>query len=163
MSQFFEVSIDDLLSGAELITFAESETHARINHIYSMVYGVLDLLSLLLIFLPLYGQPEKEMIRSVTLFTYTAAPLPSRLFYWGTVILLCCFGIIELRLDFKDSRNMLKYVKNGSIVFHALAIILFIASRQTYATVLLFLLFVLKMIVFLRIKNLKIGRNKVWS
>lgn len=43
ISKLFSVSIDDLLSGDELLTLAETENRTNINTIYGLIFGILDL------------------------------------------------------------------------------------------------------------------------
>ena len=40
-SKFFSVTIDELLSGEELITLAETENRSNLKKIYSFIYGCL--------------------------------------------------------------------------------------------------------------------------
>ena len=42
ISKLFSVSIDDLLSGDELLTLAETENRTNINTIYGLIFGILD-------------------------------------------------------------------------------------------------------------------------
>ena len=55
ISRYFSVSIDDLLSGDQLIFIAEKENKSNLNSLCDLLLGIVDLLSLMLIFLPLYS------------------------------------------------------------------------------------------------------------
>ena len=55
ISKFFSVTIDELLSGEELITLAETENRSNLKKIYSFIYGILDMMAVTFILLPLYG------------------------------------------------------------------------------------------------------------
>lgn len=59
ISRLFSVTIDDLLSGEELISLAADENLANINKFYTLIYAILDLMMLVFLFLPLYGQRRK--------------------------------------------------------------------------------------------------------
>ena len=72
ISRYFAVSIDDLLSGEQLITIAEKENRSNLNTICDLLLGFVDLFSLMLIFLPLYPKPVNGYIYSVNLFVYMA-------------------------------------------------------------------------------------------
>lgn len=50
ISKFFSVTIDELLSGEELITLAETENRSNLKKIYSFIYGILDMMAVLLYF-----------------------------------------------------------------------------------------------------------------
>src|SRR5699024_11435249 len=43
ISKFFSVTIDELLSGEELITLAETENRSNLKKIYNYIYGILDI------------------------------------------------------------------------------------------------------------------------
>ena len=70
ISSYFSVSIDDLLSGEQLIFIAEKENKSNLNSVYDLLLGFVDLFSLMLIFLPLYPNPVNGYIYSVNLFVY---------------------------------------------------------------------------------------------
>ena len=52
ISSYFSVSIDDLLSGEQLIFIAEKENKSNLNSVCDLLLGFVDLFSLMLIFLP---------------------------------------------------------------------------------------------------------------
>ena len=72
ISSYFSVSIDDLLSGEQLIFIAEKENKSNLNSVCDLLLGFVDLFSLMLIFLPLYPKPVNGYIYSVNLFVYRA-------------------------------------------------------------------------------------------
>lgn len=65
ISRYFAVSIDDLLSGEQLITIAEKENKSNLNTICDLLLGFVDLFSLVLIFLPLYPKSVNGYIYAV--------------------------------------------------------------------------------------------------
>lgn len=50
ISALFAVTIDDLLSGEELISLADKENRTNISRIISLIYGILDLMMLIFLF-----------------------------------------------------------------------------------------------------------------
>ena len=58
ISKLFSVSIDDLLSGDELLTLAETENRTNINTINGLIFGILDLSAVIFFILPLFGERE---------------------------------------------------------------------------------------------------------
>ena len=58
ISKYFSVTIDDLLSSEELITAAKDENRSNIGKMTDMAIGSADLISIMLILLPLY--PKKR-------------------------------------------------------------------------------------------------------
>ena len=56
ISEFFSVSIDDLLSSNEALSIAEKNNRKNEKQLKSLVLGLLDLSMLLILFLPLFAQ-----------------------------------------------------------------------------------------------------------
>ena len=85
ISKFFSVTIDELLSGEELITLAETENRSNLKKIYSFIYGILDMMAVTFILLPLYGNLVDGYIYSVNLLSFTdTTPI-----YLANVLYLC--------------------------------------------------------------------------
>ena len=95
ISKFFSVTIDELLSGEELITLAETENRSNLKKIYSFIYGILDMMAVTFILLPLYGNGNlvDGYIYSVNLlsFTYTTPIYLS--IYWIFFFVFIALGI----------------------------------------------------------------------
>ncbi|WP_373140323.1 helix-turn-helix domain-containing protein [Beduini massiliensis] len=153
ISKLFSVSIDELLSGEELIVLAENENGKNINRLLNFIYGVLDLLCLSFIFLPLYGQKEVDFIQSVSLLAYHDASLVIRTIYFTLLVALFVFGIIELLMRHFNDEKGLKKVKLISIFIHGSAVIFFAISLQPYVNVMLFMLFIIKIYLLIKYKN----------
>lgn len=154
ISKFFSVSIDELLSGEELMTLAQEENTSNIKKIYSLLIGVLDVMATVFIFLPLYGKAEGGYIYSVNLLSFTETTMINLIIYWSIFIAIIGIGICKVIATQFD-----KGVWNGiatklSILLSGIAIFFFAAAREPYVTALLFLFFILK--IFLLIKELKI-------
>lgn len=67
LAAIYSISIDDLLSGEEIITLAEKENQRNIMNIYNIIFYWIDILMMLLLFLPIFGERESEVIQSVNL------------------------------------------------------------------------------------------------
>jgi transcriptional regulator with XRE-family HTH domain len=53
ISKFFDISIDDLLSGEKLLSIAEKENKSNIRNMCDLLFGIVDLFSFIVIILPL--------------------------------------------------------------------------------------------------------------
>ena len=71
ISKFFSVTIDELLSSEELITAAKDENRSNIGKMIDLLIGVVDIMSIMLILLPLYLKKVGETVSAVALFDYT--------------------------------------------------------------------------------------------
>lgn len=105
ISSYFSVSIDDLLSGEQLIFIAEKENKSNLNGVCDLLLGFVDLFSLMLIFLPLYPKPVNGYIYSVNLLGYVDGNAFIIRIYWALFISLTIAGIVKiLMVYFKFER-----------------------------------------------------------
>lgn len=154
ISALFKISIDDLLSGDELVQLATNENKENVENITGMIYGLLDLAAIAFIFLPFYGNPEGDYIRAVNLIDYKEVVGLKTIYY---ILLLSLFGIgaAELGLRFfEKTKSMGKVLRRLSVGMHILAILLFSMTRQPYLSTFLFILFLMKGFITLNNKRL---------
>ena len=154
ISALFKISIDDLLSGDELVQIATNENKENVENITGMIYGLLDLVAIAFIFLPFYGNPEGDYIRAVNLIDYKEVVGLKTIYY---ILLLSLFGIgaAELGLRFfEKTKSMGKVLRRLSVGMHILAILLFSMTRQPYLSTFLFILFLMKGFITLNNKKL---------
>ncbi len=149
ISKLFSVSIDDLLSSEELFSLAENENRSNMRKIFGLIYGMLDIMTLIFIFFPFYGQPDGEEIRSVSLFAYQDISNITRFIYFSILIFLALLGAAELVGQNIGTERWLKFCKTGSIVLSVTAILIFTLTRQPYVTSLLFMFFVFKVVLLI--------------
>ena len=154
ISRLFSVTIDDLLSGEELISLAADENLANINKFYTLIYAILDLMMIVFLFLPLYGQEKEGMIRMVSLFSNPDANALTWTIYFIFPILMAIMGIVQLIASYFSYEKGTRIMRNCSVFLQAFSIIVFTATRQPYATVLLFLFFMIKVILLIKSSKL---------
>ena len=82
ISKFFSVSIDELLSSDEVLIIAETENKTNLNKIYSFIFGVIDIMAVLFILLPLYGEKREGYIYSVNLLSFKDTTKFNLVIYW---------------------------------------------------------------------------------
>lgn len=149
ISKLFSVTIDQLLSSDELIVLAETENRININNISNLIYGLLDLSTIIFLFLPFYGQPVGGHVRFVTLISYNESGT-IRLVYFTLLILMSLWGAAELILRILQYENAFKAIRIFSFLLHSIAILLFIMTRQPYITALSFVLLIIKTVLFVK-------------
>lgn len=150
LSKVFAVSIDELLSSNELLELAETENRISLNKIYGLVYGILDLICIIFLFTPLFGQQEDGYVRAVTLLSGPALSTSLTVLYWIAFLSIALFGIVELAIQHFGNEKLLSICKTCSIVLHAMAIFLFTISRQPYVTAFLFLFLMIKIALLMK-------------
>ncbi|GAF63316.1 putative transcriptional regulator [Bacillus sp. TS-2] len=154
LSVLFSISIDDLLSGDELITLAENENRTNMTKFRIMIFGVLDLMTITFLFLPLYIRTDSDMVRVVSLFSSPDIHSITMVVYIILTLMMAIFGIIQIfsqRLNEKQ-HNMIKI---SSILLHAFTILIFVITLQPTATSLLFLFFIVKVIILIKDSTIK--------
>lgn len=155
ISKLFSVSIDDLLSGDELITLAETENRSNMDKIYSMIYEILDLMAIAFIFLPLYGKPEGTYIRAVNLFAFTNTLSVMLIIYWAIFIAIIGLGVVQFISAHLDKERWQKLFCKCSFILQTIAICFFAAAREPYVTTLLFLFLIVKIGVLIKSIRMK--------
>lgn len=150
ISEFFSVSIDDLLSGEKLISIAENENKSNIQNICDLLFGIIDVMSIFLIILPLYPKRNDDLIYSVNLFLYNES---SYIIYWIMFILLIIIGIIKVVFNQMKIEKMRNVITNISIIVSIITVLFLIVTRQVYAPIIAFLFLIFKGILVLK-KNI---------
>lgn len=99
ISKYFSVTVDDLLSGDELITLVEQEQHTKEIHIKDTVFGLLDCSTALLLFLPFFAQKTDGIIQEVSLVALTEIQPYLKTLYFAVVIGSIILGLLTLVLQ----------------------------------------------------------------
>lgn len=147
ISRYFSVSIDVLLSGEELVTLAQNESRSQVKIIYEVISCLLDIASVLFLVLPLYGKPSGDYVYHVNLLANTHEPNMSAFLHWGIFSSLIALGIFRLACVYFKKEGLFRIASPASLAVGAGAICLFAAAREPYATILLFLLFGIKLLL----------------
>ena len=109
ISNYFSVSIDDLLSGEKLLSIAEKENKSNIRTICDLLFGMVDVCSFMLILLPLYPNTVDEFVYSVNLLAYAETTSFNRVIYWVLFVSLIMVGVVKIlltKLEIKKSHKM---------------------------------------------------------
>lgn len=150
ISKFFSVSIDDLLSGEKLLSLAEKENKSNIKNMCDLLFGIVDLFSLILIILPLYPNTIDGYVYSVNLLSYTQVAELNKIIYWIMFVLLVIVGILKVLLTRLNVEKGNKILAEISIVISILMVLFLALAREVYAVVVAFLLLMVKGILLLK-------------
>ena len=150
VSNYFSVTIDDLLSSEKLLSIAEKENKENLQNMCDFLLGILDICSFILILLPLYPNMVNGFVYSVNLFAYTQTTLLNRLLYWIMIITLIVVGITKLLLTKFGIERCNKIMTGVSMVISILSVLFLAMTRETYAVIVVFLLLVIKGMLLLK-------------
>ena len=143
ISQYFSISVDELLSGGELLTLAEEEQREREKRFRVRICGMLDCAMALLLFLPFFGQPAQGRIEAVSLlalegFAYTK--IPALALVCGTVL----WGVLALAFGNRQGSLLPRWKDRVSLGISVACVFQFIATQQPYAAAYSFVLLLMK-------------------
>ena len=144
ISAFFSVSIDDLLSGEKLLDIARKENKSNIRRVCDLMVGAIDLMAVMLVLLPLYGNRAGEEVIPVNLISYTDRARPVIAAYWILIILTMLTGAVKVFLCRMEQEKYRRYTTGLSIMLGVITVIVMAMTRQPYGVTVVFLLFVIK-------------------
>ncbi len=150
ISKFYSVTVDELLSGDEMLALAEEENKTKENRFADVVFGILDCCAALLLFLPFFGEKTGETIKGVSLLAIEGIQPYLKILYFVFVTAMIICGIAILALQTYENHFWLKNKRRFSMMLSTAVLLLFIVSLQPYAAV--FLLTFLAIKAFLAIK-----------
>ena len=143
LSRYFSVTIDELICPEEIISAAEEEKQALAGRTLAFICNTLDLLTALLLFLPVFGHGEASPA-AVSLFGLTGVHSWVRIVFLTVIGLSALNGLCGLILIHFDRPVWDKHRLATGMVLSVLAVAVFIAARQPYAGILFFALLVIK-------------------
>jgi transcriptional regulator with XRE-family HTH domain len=149
IAEFFSVTVDDLLSGKQLLTIAEEERKKTGSTLRDLVFGTLDLASLLLLFLPFFGQSTEGSVGAVSLLALEGAP-PIKAFYLAAVAGLSLWGVLTLALQSLQKPFWQNHRHKISFVLGVLFTLCLILGTHPYAAALLLLFLTVKALLMLK-------------
>ena len=156
LSKFFEVSIDDLLSGEKLLSIAEKENKSNIRNICDLLFGIVDLFSFILVVLPLYPNTIDGFVYSVNLLNYYETTSINLVIYWVMFVSLFVVGLVKLIETKLHNEKANKFLQFLSIVINVFMVIFLSLTREAYAVVIAFLLLLVKGGILLKYSKQKI-------
>ena len=150
ISKFFSVSLDELLSGEEILAIAEKDHEEKERTVRDLVFGLLDCGMALLLFLPFFGQKADGVIREVSLLALSAIQPYLKAAYIAFVGIMVVLGIMTLALQ--NCRQRLWTQSKGvlSLALSATGVCLFVISQQPYAAVFVFAFLIIKALMLIK-------------
>ena len=144
VAAFFRVTVDELLSGGEILTVAEQETKEKEKRFRDMVFGLLDCCACLFFFLPLFGQNVDGNIRAVSLLYVSQIAPYLKAVYVICVSIMAVFGVLTLALQNVENVAWNKINWRISLFLSVALSFVFIVSSQPYCAAFTFVLLVIK-------------------
>ena len=153
ISNYFSISIDELLSGDKLITIAENENRTNLKNMGNMLFGIVDVFSFIMIILPLYPNQIDDYIYSVNLFHYTQTAVFNLVIMWCFYVALMLVGIGKVLLTQFNIEKGQKLITNISLVLGVLAVLYLAMTRDAYAITVVFVLLIMKVMLLFKVNG----------
>lgn len=144
IASYFSVTIDELLSGDKLLSIAEKENRENVQRVCDLLLGMTDLLTFLLIVLPLYPKRIDGFVYAVSLFSYTETTVLNRTVYGTLFLALILAGAVKLLLTCRKAGKGRKTVTAVSVALGIVTVLFLALAGETYAVVVAFLLLLIK-------------------
>ena len=158
ISNYFSVSIDDLLSGEKLLLIAEKENKSNIRTLCDLIFGMADVSFFMLIILPLYPNSVDGFIYSVNLLAYEDITSMNRLIYWILFISIILIGIVKILLTTLGIEKYRRIMTGFSMILNILMVLFLAMAREAYAITLAFMILVIKGMLLIK-HFVKVDKN----
>ena len=150
IASYFEITIDELLSGNELLTIAEENTKLKEKYLRDLVFGLLDLSVAMLFFLPFFGQKVNTSIQEVSLLSLSEIAFYLKIAYLVVAIGIIALGILTLALQNCHQTFWMNNKSKLSLILNAICAFLFIISSQPYAAIFLLIFLTIKVLMLIK-------------
>ena len=150
ISKYFSVSLDELLSGEEILAIAENDNKQKERTLRDLIFGLLDCGMALLLFLPFFGQKADGVIREVSLLALYDIQPYLKTVYIAFVGIMIVLGIMTLALQNCHQRLWTQSKSVLSLSLSAGGVCLFIISQQPYAAVFVFAFLIIKALMLIK-------------
>ena len=150
ISKYFSVSLDELLSGEEILAIAENDNKQKERTLRDLIFGLLDCGMALFLFLPFFGQKADGVIREVSLLALSDIQPYLKTAYIAFAGIMIVLGIMTLTLQNCRQRLWTQSKSVLSLALSAAGVCLFIISQQPYAAVFVFVFLIIKALMLIK-------------
>lgn len=150
ISALFDISVDSLLSGDELLTIAEADSKQKETRLCDRVFSLLDISAALLLFLPFFADKTEGAVQAVSLLQLENISPYLKTAYSGFVCAGVVLGFATLALHSCTSTLWQKSKTPLSLALTAAGCLLFIISLQPYGAVFLFAFLIIKAVFVIK-------------
>ena len=157
MAKTFNVSLDKLLSSEEILEIVKIENQNNISKYNGLLFCLLDIVRIIFIFLPLYSYKTNDFVYSVSLFNSNDLGLLLKIVFMLFFVLFFVLGIIELVLNYKGNNVLINKI---SLFIDVISIFVLLFTQQPYVIALMFVIFIIKIIMYLNVNKSVIKNSK---
>ncbi len=148
IAKYFHVTVDELIGGAEMVSLAEEGISASKRKYAALICGVLDCLTALLFFLPVFASPAG----SCALFSLEGISAWLKISFAVILGLTVINGFCTVVISSLERPVWTRHRAATGAVLSLIGTLLFILSRQPYAGVFFLCILVIKGYLYLKSK-----------
>ena len=152
IAKYFHVTIDELIGSEEIVDLAEQDMKSSNKKYTALICGILDCLTLLLLFLPVFGNGGKTDVESVSLLAMTGVGLWLKIIFIAVIGITILNGFCTVIISNFDKPAWNKHRVVTGVVLSILGTMLFILARQPYAGIFFLCILVIKGILVIKSK-----------
>ena len=150
LAELFSVTVDELLSGEQLLSLAEEDGKQKRRHFIDLAFGLLDISAAALLFLPFFAEKSDDIIRSVSLLNLSSVSSYVTVIYFALTAIVSVFGVLTLALQNCKIAFWLKFKSLFSLLLSLIFILVLILGLQPYAAVFSFTFLTIKMLMLIK-------------
>ena len=152
IAKYFHITIDELIGSEEIVDLAEQAMKSSNKKYTALICGILDCLTLLLFFLPVFGNGGKTDVESVSLLAMTGVGLWLKIIFIAVIGITILNGFCTVIISNFDKPAWNKHRVVTGVVLSILGTMLFILARQPYAGIFYLCILVIKGILVIKSK-----------
>ena len=153
VSKFFDVSIDYLICGNETAIYLENNIKNGKNKLTYLILSILDCLTLLLFFIPVFRNGNEIKFNSVPVYKLSECGVWLKILFILVICLNFLIGFSGLIINNFDLKFTLSILVKIGIVVNFIGTALFVFSRQAYAGLFYLIMFAIKIFIIFIIKK----------
>ena len=158
ISKFFSVSIDELIGSEEIISAAENEKKECVDKYISLICGTLDILPVLLLFIPVFGNGT-DSPSSVSLYAITGLGTWIKMVFISLIGLTVMNGIFGVIISHFDKPVWDRHRLVTGVVLSVSGVSVFILTRQPYAGIIYLIILVAKGMLIVKGKSFTVYKE----
>ena len=147
IAKFFSVSIDDLLSGEEVLDIAEEDNKNREIRFRDTVFALFDISNIILLIIPFFTQKLNGVVQAVALVDLSEISLYIKVLIYSIILSSILWGVLMLVLQNQKCSFLHNCKIKVSIILSTIGVLLYILSMQPYAAVLVFVFLMMKVFI----------------
>ena len=152
IAKLFSVTVDQLLSGEEVLTIAENDKEQSSRRLLGAIFGLLDLGAAILLLLPIFALRADGAVNTVSPILSSQLQTYLRVLFILPVACTALVGALNLALQGWSFTRWEKSKYALSLALSAITMIIFVLCLQPYPSVLVFASLSAKVFALVKLK-----------